>query len=113
MKDFELAVAQQIARVHALEKALHDEGPWAFRLGDTAPDGSRVYVHGIPATRRIEPETQKVVFTGELFSNYDQEVLVDLMTVRDREPVSTRAVRLPLGASVIEWELSLPSAVAA
>jgi hypothetical protein len=113
MMDFELAVSQQVARVKVLEKALHEKGPWAFRLGDTAADGTVSYIHGVPAQRRIEPEAMRVVFSAELFSHYDQETRVDLMTMRDRELVSTRTVHLPMGRSLMEWELSIPQTVTA
>lgn len=113
MVNFELAVSQHLARARALEKALHDAGPWCFRLGDRAADGTVTYVRGVPAVRRVEPEHRRVVFSAELFSHYDQEAPIDLMTVKDRELVSSRVVRLPMGASRLEWELSLPEPVAA
>jgi hypothetical protein len=109
---FELALSQQLTRLRALERALHDEGPWAFRVGDLQYDGSVKYIRGIPATRRIETSRQSVIFAAELFSHCGQEKVIDLMTVRDREIISTQTVRLPPGASLFEWELGLDAVAA-
>jgi hypothetical protein len=113
---FELAVAQEVARMRALERALYDEGPWAFRVGDVQPDGSQSFLHGIPADRRVDHENQCVVFTAELESSYDQsenETSIDLMTVRDRELVSSRVVVLPPGPVLLTWKMGLREPVAA
>jgi hypothetical protein len=107
---FELAVAQEVARMRALERALYDEGPWAFRVGGVQPDGSQRFLHGIPAQRHIDHARQRVVFTAELESRQDlseTETSIDLMTVRDRELVSSQVVVLPPGRCFFTWELGL------
>jgi hypothetical protein len=107
---FELAVSRNLARMHALERALHDPGPWAFRVGDVQQDGTKSFLHGIPAQRRIDHVRQCVVFTAELESRRDTsetETSIDLMTVRDRQLVSSQVVVLPPGRCFFTWELSL------
>jgi hypothetical protein len=104
---FELVVSQRLARLRALERALHDEGPWAFRVGDVHADGTVSYYRGIPAERRVDSQNQRVVFRAELCSPLSGDVSVDLMTVRDRELVSSQRVHLPHGHSLFEWELGL------
>ena len=113
MVNFELAVSQHLARARALEKALHDDGPWCFRVSNWTPETGPTGTCGIPVTRRVEPENLRVVFSAELWSNDYQWVPIDLMTVRDREIVTSKDVWLPIGGSLVEWELSLPEPVAA
>lgn len=113
MKDFELAVSQHVAQARALEKALHDDGPWCFRIGDWTPETGTTCLRGIPAVRKVEPQRRRVVFSAEVWSDTYQFAPVDLMTVQDRELVSSRDVHLPPGRSLLEWELSLPEPVAA
>jgi hypothetical protein len=105
--EFELVVSQRMARLRALERALYDEGPWAFRVGDVRADGTVSFYRGIPAERRVDPHNQRVVFRAELCSPLSADVSIDLMTVRDRELVSSQRVHLPLGSSLFEWELGL------
>lgn len=108
MKDFELAVAQQVASVHALERALHDEGPWSFRawIKFAHYDWQEAFVE-----RYVRPEERRVVFTGTFWCKDPVEAPVELLC--GREVVSCRTVQLPQGMGQVEWELSLPSAVAA
>jgi hypothetical protein len=108
MKDFELAVTQQVARVHALEKALHDEGFWSFRawMKFAHYDWQETDVE-----RDVRPQEGRVVFTGTLWCKNACEVPVELLC--GREVISCRTVQLPKGMAEIQWELALPSAVAA
>lgn len=113
MSRFELAVSQHLARAKALEKALHDAGPWAFRVSDwNAKDGIS-FTRGIPATRTVDSERLRVVFSAEVYSEDHQFAPIDLMTVSDREIVTSKDVYLPPGRSLLEWEMALPESVAA
>lgn len=54
---FDIEVARAVARMRALERALHDPGPWTVRVGE------RVY----PACRQVLPESRCVLFYAYLW----------------------------------------------
>jgi hypothetical protein len=97
MSDFELAVAQSVARAWLLERALHDEGDWVFR---TSTDWCF-------ADRIVDEEDHRVLFVGILNATpWDgEDVPVELLC--DDEVVSMRVVKMPPGQSVVEWEIGL------
>lgn len=106
MGDFETAVAQQVARAWALERALHARGPWGIRveLSDHVWIGSRTF----PTERIIDETAQRVVFICPMWLHevHAGEAVLELLC--DGEEVSSRVMDLPAGDSVVEWELSIP-----
>lgn len=98
----EVGLASAITMLHALEKGVHDSGPWTMDL-----DGVR-----LPAMRVVTEygvsfvtEFPEMNFSGEtslltLFCGQDM-VLVKNFTAPDH------------GSFVVDWSLSLPAQVAA
>jgi hypothetical protein len=99
---FELALSQQLARLRALERAFHDEGPWSFRAWVKFAQWDWME---IDVERDVRGDEGRVVFAGTFWCPDECEVAVDLLCKRDT--VSTQTVRLPSGSSRFEWELGL------
>ena len=97
MSDFDTAVAQQVARAWALERALHAPGPWILRSEHFISFADRI----------IDESNQMVIFMAPVYVDPDAAGEAVLELVCDGEEVSSRTVDLPAGDSVIEWELSL------
>lgn len=102
MSDFELAVAQQVARVRLLERALHDDGPWVFRTPH----------HCDFAAQYIDEENHKVLFADTLWTAPENAGETVLELLCGGQVVSCRTIDLPPGYAAVEWELSLPQTTA-
>lgn len=99
---FELAVNRALLLARALERALHDPGPWTVRIG------AQIY----PACRVVIPSSRRVIFYAYLHDAPAPGVVADLYC-RDAWVSTTVLDDLPDAPSRFEWELSIPGVPAA
>lgn len=96
----ELAVSSALTRLRALERALHDRGPWEMELAT----GDRV-----PANRFVLDD--RVQFCAQFPStNGLDDAFVTLLC--DGWPVAVRRVETPLsGSFILDWTLTVTPAI--
>lgn len=102
----ELAVSQALMKTRALERALHDSGPWRIEL-----DGARAHVI-MTASRQVTPSS--VVFTIGLAAR-GMGICVATLHCRN-DPVLVREIDLSDVTDpniAVDWELRLSDAVTA
>lgn len=87
------AISSALHRMHNLERAVHDPGPWA------------IVVHGIryPASRVLTD--RGVCFTATI--NDRRMGMVDASLECDSQLVAAKRVDLPDNVVVLDWSLSL------
>ena len=94
----EMAVSRMASWAHAVERALHDSGPWTFRTsGGTTP-----------AHRLIDREHAEIIFTGMVLPS--QDYVVELLAGGDFVTMTTADFTQ---GSRITWKLSLKEALPA
>ncbi len=95
----ELAVARAVMQARQIERALHDQGPWAIRV-----DGITY-----PAVRWIMADRVqfRVHMPDVCWLDDDLERSVDLLC--SGEVVGSRTVEFVDGESTLDWVFVLPS----
>lgn len=99
---FELEVNRALLLARALERALHDPGPWAVRIG------TQIY----PACRAVIPASRRVIFYTYLHDAPASGAVAELYC-RNTWVSTTVLDDLPDVPSRFEWELSIPGVPAA
>lgn len=102
----DLVVSQSILRIRALERALHDQGPWFIE-----PNGCGV---PIPAQRTVHAD--RVVFTAQMSTHGQEHMDLVLCAGPTYTPVLHRTIELPPDTPrffEMDWSLGVRDAVAA
>lgn len=103
----DLVVSQSILRIRALERALHDEGPWFIVLNGFTGDIE------VPATRYVtDSDIRFAASMGSYMLHADTASFIRLRCRQD--DVLTRRVEIPeTGAAVdLGWVIGLDSVAA-
>lgn len=89
----DLAVSRAVVQMRALERAVHDAGPWEIDIAGVRSPASRLVLD------------DRVDFEADFPAQQDQEGSAVLLCAG--EFVSARALELPEGPFTLDWSLTL------